>query len=774
MLLDKVLILKFAVSSIMSAIAQLSLVKQNISDDSFLKLRSLWHDTEKILGERAFLVTEKEIFLYTEQSFVINIKHDLQNEIFSLLITPQFKVLLSGLWKQSTQNYQTDITFDPTIIANYISRLKNLYQCDFNIFQYLELKFTTQIRNCYNYLQDFIDRLKKILNIEQNWQQKFFWLENKNDCCLDLGTAKKMLHYQLEQKHILDQVQNQIEQKFDLLEIIQTTIERVLMLLQVDRLVIYQLDVSLQFTDSSNTNFNTITHEAKASESIASVLNFKHESCFQKSSETYEKYRQGSSLVINDVKAATDLTPCLQTLMEKMQVKAKLVVPINLQDKLWGFLIAHQCFQTRKWHHSETKLLRDIADYIAIAISQDRSYKLLQQQKHLLEKKVKTQAKQIKDALVAAQIANQLKHEFVDNMTHEFKTPLTSIIGLSGTLIHWSSNNNKPLPVEKQQKYLKTIQASGKQLLKLVDSILEFSEVESGKHLLNITQFSLQDLFDNILPILNQEAQYKSIDLSINWQSCTPKDYIYADQDRLEEILLNIVGNGIKFTPPEGKVNLKIIKEATQIDFKIEDTGIGISKQQMPLIFHKFQQLEYSRRRTYGGVGLGLTLSKHLVELHGGNIEVESVVGQGSVFTVCLPIKNQQNQESLAPNQLNIPSKTIVLITQEEAISTLICQVLNTAEYKVVWLVDSAIAPHQLQLLEPKVIILDPSCPELDIELISEQIREIELLNKIKIVLLCDTMSTSDWKQFAQYGVHDYILKSMSFTQILNKIYTIV
>ncbi len=758
----------------MSAKSQFPIFKQIISRDIFLKLRSLWRQTAQILGDRAFLVTEKELLSLADQTSAINIQHNLQNENFSLLITPQFNALLSGSWQPLTQDYQTDITFDPIRIFDYISRLKNLCQYDSNIIQYLEFNVTTPINNYYNYLQDFINQLVVILNIDRDWQQKFLLPENNNHYCLDLVKAKKMLHYQLEPKHILDRVQNQIEQKFDLLDIIQMTLDRVLVLLQVDRLVIYQLDVPLQYIDSTIVNVDTVTYEAKSSEKIDSILNFRDETCLKKLSRCHTKYRQGFSVVINDVKAGSNLEPCLQNLMEKMQVQAKVVTPINLRDKLWGFLIAHQCLNTRKWHPSETQFLRDIADYIAIAIYQDESYKLLEQQKNLLEEKVKTQAQQIKDALVAAQVANQSKHEFIDNMSHEFKTPLTCIIGLSGTLIHWVSNNNQPLPIDKQQKYLITIQDSGKKLLKLVNNILEFSEVESGKHLLNFSQFSLQDLLGNILPILEQEAQYKSIDFSVNCQIITPNDYIYADRDRLEEILLNIVDNGIKFTPSEGKVSLKIIKEENQIIFQIEDTGIGISQQQMPLIFKKFQQLEYSRRRTYGGAGLGLALTKHLVELHGGNIEVESVVGKGSVFTVYLPIKEKKKNENLNQNLPSTKSKTIVLITQDEEFSTFICEVLTAAEYQVVWLVDSSISPHQIKLLEPIVIILDSNCPEVNIELITEQIREIQLVRKIKIVLLCEEMSTLDWQKFAKYGVYDYMLKSMSFTQILNKIYTII
>ena len=758
----------------MSAPSQFLLFRETISSHIFLQLRSLWHETGKKWNYSSFFVTERELLSLAEQNSVINIQNSLHNEKFSLLITPKFNALLSGSWQPLSQDYQIQITFDSITIRNYISRFKNSYKYSSNIVEYLTSNLNSQINDYDDYLQSFINQLYFIINNSHSWQKETLLLEDNHPCCLDGIAVKKMPNYQLESKQIIDQVHNQIEQKVDLLDIIQMTIERVLMLLQLDRLVIYQLDVSLQNIESNISHVNTVTWESKSSELVESILDFRDENYFGKSSKCYLKYRQGFSLVVNDIKNSSTFTPCLQNLMEKMQVKAKVVTPINLQNKLWGLLIAHQCFSIRQWHPSETKFLRDIAKYIAVTIHQDNYYKLLRQQNTLLKERVNTQAHQIKDALVAAQIANQSKHEFIDNMSHEFKTPLTCIIGLSGTLMHWTSNDHKSLPIEKQHKYLKNIQENGKKLLKLVNNILELSEVESGKHLLNITRFYLQDILQHIMPILNQEAQYKSIEFKVDFQNITPKDFIYADQDRLEEILLNIVGNGIKFTPPEGQVYLNIIKESSQIIFQVEDTGIGISQQQIHLLFKKFQQLEYSRRRIYGGAGLGLALTKHLVELHGGNIEVESVIGKGSVFTVYLPIKKTKNIELVDKTRLSKKSKTIVLITQDEEISTFLCEVLTAAGYQVVWLVDSSVSSHQIQLLDPLVILLDKDCPEINLEIISDQIRKKVLSNKIKLVLLCDEMSTADWQHFSKYNVYDYLLKSMSFTQILNKIYTII
>ena len=204
-------------------------------------------------------------------------------------------------------------------------------------------------------------------------------------------------------------------------------------------------------------------------------------------------------------------------------------------------------------------------------------------------------------------------------MSHELRTPLTCVIGLSGTLLHWSSTEgNNSLPIEKQRKYLQTIQDSGKRLLELINEILEFSQVEAGQSVLNISEFSLYNLSRIVLQSLTDEASRHEITLSMDFRVREISDRFWGDPERIKEILMNLLSNGIKFTPAGGKVILRVWRMNHQAIFQVEDTGIGISEHHLPLLFEKFQQLEHSLQRTHGGAGLGLALTKQLVELHGG------------------------------------------------------------------------------------------------------------------------------------------------------------
>jgi two-component system, sensor histidine kinase and response regulator len=598
---------------------------------------------------------------------------------------------------------------------------------------------------------------------------------------------KQLLHYQVEQRHIFDNIKFQISQNLDFSNIVQTTIERVRSLLSLDRLIIYQLSIAQEsiaqeiFTEQHEQCriVDRVTYETRSATGISSILNFQQASYEDNSFKCWAKYRQGFTLAVNDIDCA-NLAVELKELMRQLQVKSKVVVPINLRGKLWGLLIAHQCHHPRIWSYDETQFLRQIAEYLAIAAYRHQSYEDLHTQKELLEKQVKNQAQQIEDALVAARIASQSKHEFIGNISHELRTPLTRVIGLSGTLLHWSLEKGRiPLPIEKQQQYLKTIQESGKHLLKLINNILEFSEVQSGKHLLNTEYISLLELCQRVTDSLQGKAIDLELNLTLDFQLIPETDYFYGDRARLEEILLNLLDNALKFTLPQGNIFLRIWQEEKQIIFEIEDTGIGIAEQQLPLLFETFKPLENYRQRIHDGAGLGLALTKHLVELHGGNIEVESTLGEGSVFRVYLPIVKEEHSvisNSISTTELIASnSKKVILITQDEEIATFICQLLTAAGYKVVWLIDTMTAINQIDFLEPQIVILDRDNLEIEIPDVTDTIQAIEKIKTTKTILLySQQMKTHEWEHFLENGISDRLLKSMELPQLLAKIEALI
>ena len=444
-----------------------------------------------------------------------------------------------------------------------------------------------------------------------------------------------------------------------------------------------------------------------------------------------------------------------------------------MRNKLWGLTIAHQCSQPRKWQHQDVQFLRQIAEYIAIAIHNHQSYQQLQEQKQLLEQQVKTQAQQITNALIAAEAASKSKHDFLGSMSHELRTPLTCVIGLSSTLLQWSSAKEKgALSPEKQQEYLHLIQQSGKHLLGLINNILEFSDVESGKHLLNIQQVSLSGLVKHSIQLVREDAIAKEITLRDEIRIEPEQDCLVADEARIREVLFHILSNGIKFTPEGGEVILRTWREKHQVVFQIEDTGIGIAPEAVPLLFEKFKQIGELRQRIYGGTGLGLALSKKLIELHGGTIEVESALEEGSIFTIYLP---QTSSEQLSPSESPLDiydscSKMVVLITEDRESATSICQLLNTIEYQVIWLTNLAMAVNQIESIHPEMVIIDKDCSVVGIKNVVSAVANSNLVGNTSVALLCDRFDRNEWQKFIEYGVDEYLLKSMNPIQILDKI----
>ena len=801
---------------------QSSILRRTLPQATFAKLRELLQQLANRVKQAtppASLSMDTaqgrnfSLFLTENVISSLEIPQGILPEKFVLVVSQQFSALVLADRVRSNSDWELDngrnahflemgLTFDGDAIANFLAKLSHLLK--YNPVAWKTLQTATQILQPNDPVlqSEFTISLLAILseNGKQNDQREIIY-----PSVWVCQPVQQALQQQVEQERLLNHVTTQIRQTLELPVILKTAVEEVRDFLQADRLIIYQFKeskiektspvASLPDLSESSTSFiydypflelnpqgetcpvggcwGQITYEARASENISSVLNLTEERfCFVGVKDCQNKYRKGFTLAVEDVETTYLFSPCLLQLLRKNQVRSKLVIPIVVQEELWGLLIAHQCFEPRQWQESEKNFLRYIAEHLAIAIYQAQLYAELQQQKQTLEQRVIERTQELHDILLAAQSANRTKTEFLATMSHELRTPLTCVIGLSATLLRWSFGQLSP----KQREYLQTIHDNGEHLLELINDILELSQLEAGKTILNITDFSLSALAHQSLLVVRDRAIQKGVELLLNLRIQPTQDRFLADAKRVSQILFNLLSNGIKFTPEGGKVILRVWLEGNSAVFQVEDSGIGIPEHQISLLFQKFQQLDTSYQRQYEGTGLGLALTKQLVELHRGRIEVESAVDVGSIFTVWLPLPPSSTiiPSPIKPQNTDLPQGRIVLIENDEEIATLICDILTATGYQMVWIIEASTAIKQIEIVQPLAVIVEMNLAGINGYEVIRQLRNSPTMSNIKILALSD-------QEFADHDLadmaikpNDYLLKPIQPQELLQKIQAII
>jgi len=389
---------------------------------------------------------------------------------------------------------------------------------------------------------------------------------------------------------------------------------------------------------------------------------------------------------------------------------------------------------------------------------------------------IKSKEDELKKALEKTKKAEQYKAMFLANMSHEIRTPLNAILGFVDILEEDEED-------EKKLKYLQTIQGSGEMLLNLINDILDFSKIESGKLDINKEFFVLEELYKLIVSLHTHKIKDKNISLKTNIDEHLPK-YFYSDFLRIKQILINLIGNAIKFTPNDGEIifSIKKIEDQNCIEFSVEDNGIGIDPSNHKKIFELFSQAENTTTKKFGGTGLGLNICSKLVEMLGGTIGLESSLGNGSRFYFRLPIV-EITQSDIVHHQTRIDKKIKKITTTFENHILLVEDNKTNQEFMKIMLkkhkLTYDIASDGLEALEYfknnsyDLILMDENMPNMSGTEATKEIRRLEKEEKLgytPIVALTANAIKGDEKRFLDAGMDEYVTKPIN-KERLNEIF---
>ena len=486
-------------------------------------------------------------------------------------------------------------------------------------------------------------------------------------------------------------------------------------------------------------------------------------------------YRDQSSFCcVADIYAA-DFDRCYLDLLETLQARAYLTVPIFCGNQLWGLLATYQNSGTRQWQETEIQIVSQISTQLGVAVQQSELFA-----------QTRKQAEELKLAMKKADAANRAKSEFLANMSHELRTPLNAVLGFAQLMSHDSTTTPT------QQEHLGIISRSGEHLLNLINDVLEMSKIEAGRTLLSKDTFNLLELLKTLNEMLWLRAKSKGLQLVFDYANDLPQRVI-GDENKLKQVLINLLSNAIKFTQtgnvvlrvicvtrPDPEVYPKILRSDDSfvtLRFAIEDTGSGIAQSELKKLFNPFEQTR-TGQESLEGTGLGLSISQKFVQLMGGKISVASQVDLGSTFSFDLPFKRPDELlSSLLPTPASPtarqPKLSVhrILIAEDNSTSRLLLsKMLSRREFELKEAVNGEEALQVWQEWQPHLILMDMRMPVMDGLETTQRIKAETQGENTVIIALTASAFEEQRQVFMNIGCDDFLRKPFRFQDLAAKI----